>query len=80
MKTEQFGDYGGVPRHALHRGPDGAIYAMMSKAILRIAPGTFEHEVLATPPAPISAGGALVNGLLCYACNANVWTYDVPGL
>lgn len=80
VRTEQFAEYGSVPRHALHLGPDGGIYAMMSKAILRIAPGTFEHEVLATPPAPISAGGALVNGLLCYACNANLWTYEVPGL
>jgi hypothetical protein len=77
VDSENFGEYGGVPRHALQLGPNGSLYAMMSKAILRITPGTFEHEKLADSPVGISAGGALLNGLLVFASNAHVWTYDL---
>jgi hypothetical protein len=51
---------------------------MVSRAILRIAPGVFSHEVLAEPPERITAGGALVNGLLCFASGSHVWSYEVP--
>ena len=80
VHSERWTDYGGVPRHALHWGPDGNLYAMMSRAIVRITPGSFEHEKLADAPTNISAGGALVNGMLVFASNANVWSYQVPGL
>jgi len=75
VHSESFGDYGGVPRHALQLGPDGNLYAMLSKAIVRITPGTFEHEKLADAPVNVSAGGALVNGLLCFASSSHVWSY-----
>ena len=78
--SESFKAYGGVPRHALHTGPDGKLYAMLSKAILRIDPGTLKHEKLADSPAPITGGGALVNGQLCFASTSHVWAYRVPGL
>jgi len=77
VHTESFADYGSVHRHALQLGPDGALYAMMSSAILKITPGTFEHEKIADPPVRISAGGALVNDLLVFAANAHVWTFDL---
>ena len=80
VHSETLKSYGGVPRHALQIGSDGNLYAMLSGAILRITPGTLKHEKLATPPRPISAGGALVNGKLCYASGSHMWTYDVPGL
>lgn len=80
LHTESFATYGAAVRHGLQTGPDGAIYALMSGAILRITPGTLRHELLARPPAPITAGGALVKGQLCYAANTRVWTYKVPGL
>ena len=80
VHSESYKAYGAVPRHALHSGPDGMIYAMMSKAILRITPGTFAHEKLADAPVGIEAGGALVNGRLCFSHGSHVWTYDIPGL
>lgn len=80
VHSESFKDYGAVPRHALQIGPDGKLYAMLRKAIVRVHPGTFRHEKLAEPPVDITAGGALVNGKLCFANVSHVWTYDVPGL
>ncbi len=80
VHSESFKDYGGVPRHALQLGPDDKLYAMQGAAIVRITPGTFEHEKLADTPVNITAGGALVNGLLCFAGGSHVWTYQVPGL
>jgi streptogramin lyase len=78
VHSESYGAYGGVPRHALQLGPDGKLYALLSKAILRITPGTFEHEKLTDTPVGITAGGALTNGLLCFAGRSHVWTYQVP--
>jgi len=80
MHSERLGAYGGVPRHALQLGPDGKLYATFSKAVVRITPGSFVHEKLAAPPATITAGGAFVNGRLCFACGSHVWTYEAPGL
>jgi hypothetical protein len=80
LRTEPFAQYGGTVRHGLHAGPDGNVYAMMSNAILRLTPGSFKHELLARPPVTITAGGALINGRLCYASNTNVWSYQIPGL
>ncbi len=80
VHSESFAAYGGVPRHALQLGPDGKLYALLGAAIVRITPGTCEHEKLADTPVNITAGGALTNGLLVFACNSHVWTYQVPGL
>ncbi len=75
IHRESFSAYGSVPRHALQGGERGELYAMLSKAILRIHPGTFRHEKLADTPVSITAGGALMNGTLCFAGNAHLWTY-----
>jgi len=77
---ESFAAYGGVPRHALHWGPDGKLFAMLSKAILRINPGSLQHEKLADSPVTITAGGALAKGFLCFASGAHLWSYQIPGL
>ncbi|HJN18311.1 MAG TPA: hypothetical protein QGH10_22610, partial [Armatimonadota bacterium] len=61
-------------------GPDGNIYALFNTAIVRIEPGTFEHEKLADTPAPAVAGIALVGGRLYFCSNAELWSYGVPGL
>ena len=53
---------------------------MMNNAILRITPGTFEHEKLTDTPVSISGGGAFVNGLLVFGHSSHVWSYKVPGL
>ena len=76
--SKRIAECGGVPRHALQLTPDGQLYAMFSEAIVRISPDTFEHRVLSSTPAKITAGGALVDGLLCFACGSHVWTYRLP--
>ncbi|MGE5530744.1 MAG: hypothetical protein ACM3VW_01335 [Bacteroidota bacterium] len=78
VHREALADCGAPVRHGLQTASDGSIYALMSGSILRITSGSFKHEVLARPPRPITAGGVLVNGLLCYASNTNVWTYKLP--
>jgi hypothetical protein len=78
--SKRFAEYGGVPRHALQLGPDGKLYAMFSKTVCKITPGTFEVEKIANAPMGITAGGALVNGLLVFAHSSHVWSYRVPGL
>ena len=80
VHSESYREYGGVPRHALHLGPDGMLYAMLSTSIVRIDPETLAHEKLAASPVGITAGGALANGLLCFASKSHVWSYRVPGL
>ena len=72
--------FGSVPRHALHVGPDGKLYALLSDAVLRIDPESYEYSKLTDTPVAITAGGALLNGRLCFAARANVWSYRVPGL
>ncbi len=64
VHSEDFSEYGGVPRHALHSSPDGHIYALMGRAIVRITPGSFEHVKLSDSPVGIGAGGAL-HGVCC---------------
>jgi hypothetical protein len=70
-------DYGNLPRQTLVRGPDGSIYAAFSRSIVRITPGTFEHEKLADPPSGITAGAVILGGRLYYASNSHVWSYDL---
>ena len=70
--------YGGVPRHPLHLDPDGQIYALFAKAILRLDPRTFAPTKLADTPAPITAGGTLIGNTLCFASKAEIWTYTIP--
>ncbi len=79
VHKESFRAYGGVPRHALQKSAAGELYAIMSRAILRIRPGEFAHEKLADAPASISAGGALVNGRLYFAVGSHLWSYRLPG-
>ncbi|MGI5817118.1 MAG: hypothetical protein ACOX9R_03355 [Armatimonadota bacterium] len=78
VHSESFAEYGGVPRHALHAGHDGNIYALMTRTILQIAPGGREHLRLAESPVGISAGGALHEGVLYFAAGTRVWSYEIP--
>jgi len=78
VHTESMRAYGRPVRHALQAAPDGTLSALFTQSIVRITPGTFAHSKLASPPTPVTAGGALVNGLLCYASGSHVWTYALP--
>jgi hypothetical protein len=87
VHRESFRPYGSVPRHAWQVADDGRLYAILSRAIVQVTPGTtgtagtpavFKHRKLATPPAPVTAGGALAHGRLFFAANSHVWTYTLP--
>lgn len=77
VHREDLSDYGGLPRQTLVLGPDGNIYATFTGAIVRITPGTFEHEKLADPPRSISAGAVILDGRLYYASSSRVWSYEL---
>jgi streptogramin lyase len=76
--VQDWSAHGVAPRHALQRSPAGEVYALMSQAIVRIDPVSFDAEVVDVPPEPVTAGGALVNDTFVYASNSHVWTYGLP--
>jgi hypothetical protein len=78
VHRESLADYGGMPRHLmLLRGSDDMIYGLFTKSIVRIKPGTFEHERLADAPAGISAGGAIYEGRVYFASGSHLWSYGL---
>ena len=70
-------EFGGITRPGMVRAPEGAILATMSKGVVRLTPGTFAHELIATAPQAMSAGPALLNGRLYYASNAHLWSVSL---
>lgn len=54
---------------------NGQIHALFHRAIVRIDPADFSHELLATPPSPITTGGPVIEGRLYYASTANLWSF-----
>lgn len=69
--------HGSVLRQALQVSAEGGLYAMLSKAVLRVSPETLEAVKIGTPPVAISAGGALTGGRLYFASGAHVWSCTV---
>lgn len=70
--------YGGLPRPALLRGADNTIYALFTKAIVRIDPRDFRHEKLADASGNISAGIAIQRDRLYFAIGSHLWSYVPP--
>jgi len=77
VHRESLAEYGGLPRPALIRGPDGNLYALFTKALVRIEPQTFRHEKLADAPGSISAGLAIQAGRLYFAIGSHLWSYGL---
>jgi len=73
VHTENWSAYG-EPAH-LVAGEDGQVYALMTRAIVRIDSATLTHTKLATPPSDISYGGPIIGGRLYYTSVANLWSY-----
>jgi outer membrane protein assembly factor BamB len=67
-------EYGGLPRQVLVRGEDDRLFAILSKSILRIQPGTFAVEKLADAPVGITAGVAVTRGRLYFASGSHLWS------
>ncbi len=82
IHDEEIAEYGNVTGSQAPRtmaiGPDGAIYALFREAIARIEPGTFEHAEVVRPGPSITAGIAVANGRLYFACGSRLFSYD-PG-
>ena len=72
-------EYGGMPRHLvlLPDGSTSSVYALLSKAILRIKPETYEIEKVADTPVGVGAGGAVMGGRLYFASGSHVWSYNL---
>jgi hypothetical protein len=80
VHRENFSAYGGLVRPALLRGEDGKIYALFTKAIVKIHPGDYRHEKLADAPGSISAGIAIQQGRLYFAVGSHLWSYALRPL
>mgnify|MGYP005835922189 CR=1 FL=1 len=72
-------DLGGALRSGLSRRPDGRVYAIFSRAVARIEPGSFAVTALANPPVPITAGLGIVGERLYFCSGASIWSYRLPG-
>ncbi len=70
--------YGPVVRDGLRFGPDGRLYALLQRAILRLEPESGAHTLLAVPSAPATAGMAILNGRIYFASGSHLWSFSLP--
>ncbi len=75
--TQSLEEWGGTPRDSLFLGPEGEVYAQLTRAIVRLAPDTFEPTLVATPPVAINVGGPLVDGRLYFGSSSRLWSYKL---
>ena len=78
VHKQDLGEFGKIAYNGFKAGPDGRLYAVMAKALLRITPGTFAVEKLADPPAPTRAGTAVVDGRLYFVIGTHLWSLALP--
>ncbi|MBX3748817.1 MAG: dienelactone hydrolase family protein [Opitutaceae bacterium] len=74
IHREDLSRLGELVRHALGRDAEGNVYGVLGRAVFRIESGDHRITVLATPPAPITAGLAITGGRLYFGSQANVWS------
>jgi hypothetical protein len=67
--------YGTVAYHGMTLGPDGSLYVVITNALLRIAPHTFEVEKLADTPQPATGGIAIQGGRLYFISGSHLWSW-----
>lgn len=60
------------------RATDGCLYALFSKAIVRIDPKTYRCEKLADAPGPIRAGIAIQRRRLYFGIGSHLWSMAIP--
>lgn len=78
VHRESTAQYGGIGRDGLVPAPDGGLYGLFGRAVVKFDAGTFAHRALGTPPLPIRAGGALVGGRLYYVTPSRVGSFQLP--
>jgi len=70
-------EYGTIVYNGLRIGPDDQLYAVLTKGLLRIIPGTNTVVMLGEPPEPARAGNAVVGGRLYFAIGSHLWSFDL---
>jgi hypothetical protein len=78
VHTHGLDAYGSPAWNPMKLGPDGLLYALTDRAILRIRPRSFEVEKLADAPVPITAGLAIGGGKLFFTSRSHVWGFALP--
>jgi len=78
LQTQALDDSGrAVFGDALVPDGQGHLYTVLSEGIVRITLQGFAVEKLATPPASITGGVAVVGGRIYFASGSHLWSYDL---
>lgn len=78
IHTQPLAEYGSRAVNGLTVADDGNLYAVFSKAILRISPGNFEVTKIADTPRGENAGIAIIDNRLYFAVNSHLWSIELP--
>jgi hypothetical protein len=71
-------EHGTIAYNGLSVGPDRRLYAVLTKALLKITPGTYAVEKLAEPPQPARVGTAVAGGRLYFVIGSHLWSFGLP--
>jgi hypothetical protein len=63
---------------SLQLGPDGRLYGLAEEAIFAIDPKNGQVSLLARPPAPITAGMAILGRKIYFGSGANLYEFGIP--
>lgn len=78
VHQEELTDYGDAAGYMAPRcmivAPDGNIYAVFHQAVVRIEPGTFRHRAIFNTAENITAGIAIQEGRLYFACGPRLFS------
>ena len=77
VQQVDLGVYGRVPHQPIALGPDGAIYLLLSNAILRIHPDGCVVEKVADAPGGIEGGIAIVDGRIYFSIASHLWSAEI---
>lgn len=62
------------PDQTFVRSEDGSVYALLTEGVVLIQPGTYAHQLIATPPVTPTAGTAYLDGTLYFASGTHLWS------
>ena len=78
LHQEKLKGYGVAAQRGLVAAPDGYLYALFTKGIFRITPGTFQLEKMADTPGPVFSGGGILSGRIYFTIGSHLWSYRLP--
>ncbi len=74
VRTVDLGVYGAVPHQPITRGPDGMLYLLLGRSILRIDPRTHVIEKIVDAPGGISGGIGILDGRIYFSIDSHLWS------